>query len=276
MHDHVEAIDRLEQGEILILPGESFSLMPEEQAFLRPHCVKPGTKGIKFSPAEQRIWGMAEHCKHSTILTDMFRRYTLFAQALVGRLLPGYASAPLITSHASFRPVEAEGRVQSKRHDDRLLHVDAFPSRPVHGKRILRVFTNIHPSGRPRVWNTGEPFTKVAKRFLPHIKAPQPEGAALLKWLGITKEKRSPYDHYMLHIHDRMKRDDTYQETVSRSVHAFPAGSSWIVFSDQVSHAALSGQHALEQTFLLPPEAMHNPSLSPLRVLETLKNQALV
>ena len=31
-----------------------------------------------------------------------------------------------------------------------------------------------------------------------------------------------------------------------------PAGSTWLTFTDQVSHAAMAGQYQFEQTFLLP------------------------
>jgi len=50
----------------------------------------------------------------------------------------------------------------------------------------------------------------------------------------------------------------------------FPAGSTWIAFTDQVSHAATAGQYQLEQTFLLPVDAMADPERSPLRVLERI------
>jgi len=58
---------------------------------------------------------------------------------------------------ASFRPLEEQGRDLSLHKRNDLLHVDAFPSRPTHGGRILRVFANINPSVG-RVWNVGEPF----------------------------------------------------------------------------------------------------------------------
>ena len=43
-----------------------------------------------------------------------------------------------------------------------------------------------------------------------------------------------------------------------------------MVFTDQVSHAALAGHFALEQTFYLPVSAMVTPDTAPLRVLERL------
>jgi hypothetical protein len=54
-----------------------------------------------------------------------------------------------------------------------------------------------------------------------------------------------------------------------------PAGSTWLAFTDQVSHAATAGQHQLEQTFLVPVEAMLEPDRAPLRILERLKARRL-
>jgi hypothetical protein len=45
-------------------------------------------------------------------------------------------------------------------------------------------------------------------------------------------------------------------------------GTSWVVFSDQVLHAAMSGQHMMEQTFLLEPRHQLDPATSPLHRLE--------
>lgn len=87
---------------------------------------------------------------------------------------------------------------------------------------------------------------------------------------------RSAYDHYQLQLHDRMKLDDHYQQTVSKNTINFQAQSTWIVFTDHVSHAALSGQFLLEQTFYLPVAAMRNPEHSPLRCWERNKMKELV
>jgi hypothetical protein len=42
-----------------------------------------------------------------------------------------------------------------------------------------------------------------------------------------------------------------------------------------VSHAATAGQYQLEQTFLVPVQAMLDEQRSPLRVLERLKGRRL-
>jgi hypothetical protein len=97
-----------------------------------------------------------------------------------------------------------------------------------------------------------------------------------LQALKITKSRRSLYDHYMLKMHDAMKADMQYQAVAEQQEVRFPPGSTWIVFSDQVSHAAMSGQHLFEQTFYLPPEALQHPDLSPLKILERLLDRPLI
>ena len=235
--------------------------------------MKAGSKTIKYDPDAGRVWGAAEEAD-AAALTSMLSRYAASTRELLGRLIPGYGAA-LKTGNTSFRPVEAQGRAQSKRHDDTLLHVDAFPSRPSHGERIMRVFTNVHPGSKPRVWRVGEPFETVARRFIPSIKPPFPGSAKVMQLVGITKSMRSRADHYMLQMHDRMKLDDEYQRTVPHQVVQFPPGSTWVVFTDQVSHAAMSGQHALEQTFMLGVDHMADPEQAPVRVLERLKGRKL-
>ena len=50
----------------------------------------------------------------------------------------------------------------------------------------------------------------------------------------------------------------------------------WVCYSDQTSHAVMSGQHMLEQTFFLPVAALRHPELAPLSVLERLQGRKLV
>ena len=79
----------------------------------------------------------------------------------------------------------------------------------------------------------------------------------------------------MLQLHDLMKADTEYQAAAPQTSFEFPAGSTWMAFTDQVSHAAMAGQFQLEQTFLLPIDAMLDPQRSPLRVLERLIGRPL-
>ncbi|MEJ0066004.1 MAG: Kdo hydroxylase family protein [Caulobacteraceae bacterium] len=165
----------------------------------------------------------------------------------------------------------------SRRKDDRSLHLDAFTSQPVSGRRILRVFNNVDPSGAEREWAIADGgFRGFAERFSHRARRLLPGEAALLESLSLTKCRRTDYDQIMLGMHDAAKRDRRYQATAPRRYVSFPAGATWLAFTDQTPHAAVSGQCALEQTFYVPVEALAEPASSPLRILERLWGGPLV
>ena len=256
----------LEAGKIVYAPRLRFELSESEQRFLSPQYLNGKSKNISFNPATEALGGTSCEGADRQELAAMLRRFFSHAAGLVRALCPRYQEG-LKPGLASFRPAEIAGRASSWRKDDTRLHIDAFPSRPNQGKRILRLFTNVNPAAA-RIWRAGEPFDDAAKRFLPAVRPPMPGSLWLLKHLHITKGERSLYDHFMLGIHDAMKADQRYQAEVPQLEIAFPAGTTWACFTDAVSHAAMSGQHAFEQTFYLPVEAMRDPSRAPLRVLE--------
>ena len=126
-----------------------------------------------------------------------------------------------------------------------------------------------------RVWRVGEPFESVVATFLPALHRPRRGASTLLAALRLTKGRRAPYDHVMLQLHDSVKQDLAYQERAPQTVVSFPPGSSWIVFTDQVLHAVMAGQHALEQTFYLPVSAQRWPDTAPINVLTRLAGRAM-
>jgi hypothetical protein len=262
----------LENGKVLCLAGLPFLLSGEEQRFLSPVWLSGKRKNISLEGDQVR--GARGPDDALSCMAAMIRRYADQATDLVTRLFPGYENQ-FRQARASFRPAPVETSPSSWRKDDSRLHVDAFPSRPNHGERVLRVFTNVNNLGLPRVWRVGEPFEAAAQRFLPEIPRPLPGSARLLHALKITKTARSEYDHIMLQLHDRMKADLNYQKNApQKEVHLAP-GTTWICFSDQVLHAAMSGQFMFEQTFHLPVAAQYHPELSPLRTLERLEARPL-
>lgn len=268
-----EAVGLLESGQVLFFPHLAFQLLPGEQRFLTPEFSDGKSKNISLSDAALK--GARGTPDELAALQAMVARFAAQAAGLVSRLFPAYGPH-LLRARTSYRPFEVEQRVSSYKKDDKRLHVDAFPSRPTHGERILRVFANVNPEGRPRVWRVGEPFEDLAQRYLPRIPKPVAGAAWLMERLGITKSRRSEYDHIMLHLHDMMKGDTVYQKTAPQQEVALPPGCVWIVFSDQVLHAAMSGQYMFEQTFHLPVAGLVNPDTSPLRVLERLTGRSLV
>ena len=93
--------------------------------------------------------------------------------------------------------------------------------------------------------------------------------------LHITQRPRSPYDHLMLQLHDLAKGDLDYQRTCPQRAVDFMPGTTWICFSDQVMHAAMSGQFMFEQTYRLPLSVIADTEASPLRTLERLVGHRL-
>ena len=268
------ATHALEHGKVLFFPRLRFRIEPNEERFLSPSWSSGDAKNISYDPNSGAVRGTAASDADRTALAGLMARFAQQARDLVISMCPRYATA-LQSGRTSFRPVEISGRPSSVTKDDTRLHVDAFASQPLQGRRILRVFSNIDPAARPRVWETGETFETLVPRFAPRLPLPLPGSAWLLHRLGVTKSRRSRYDHIMLRLHDAMKRDQGYQSQTAKSRIEFPAGSTWAVFTDRVSHAALAGQFVLEQTFYLPVSAMQDEQLAPLRVLERQYRMAL-
>ena len=264
----------LESGKVLFFPNLGFELLPQERELLRPDIRDPGARNISLD-VDGILKGAAGDTATQLALTAMIARFREQALALIAALLPFYAQA-LRLAPTSFRPMQVEGRQQSWRADDRRLHVDAFPSRPNYGERILRVFANVNPDGVPRVWRVGEPFETVARKFLPRAKPYSAWQAQVLQALHVTKSLRSEYDHLMLQLHDGMKRDLDYQKSSPQEEVPFPAGSVWVCFSDQTSHAVMSGQYMLEQTLHLPADHAYDKAASPLAILTRLTGRQLV
>ena len=265
------AVRTLEDGGVLSLPHVSFALTATERRFLSPEWSDGRAKNISLDGAALK--GARGSAADRAELAAMVARFAADAASLVTTLFPRYA--PYVKrARTSYRPQPAVGRDVSWRKDDSRLHVDAFPSRPNHGERILRIFSNVNPT-EPRVWRVGEPFEAMANALLPGVTRPLPGSATALALLHVTKGRRSEYDHLMLRLHDRAKADLDYQQHCPQEVVRFAPGTTWLCFSDQVMHAAMSGQYMLEQTIHLPVSALYDPSRSPLAILERLTGRRL-
>ena len=263
-----------ERGEVLRFPYLPFALHESELRFRDPRWADGKAKNISVRWPAGDMRGAAGTPAELAALRAMIVRYAEQSEALALRLFPHYRGH-LKRGNTSFRPVDVAGRATSWRKDDTRLHVDAFPSNPMQGTRLLRVFCNINPNGRPREWRVGEPFEAHAKRYLPAISRPLPGSAWLLAKTGITKCRRTEYDHVMLQLHDRAKADAGFQKGSPQAKVSFAPGTTWVVYSDQVLHAAMGGQHMLEQTFYLDAMHQQRPETSPRGTLERLMGREL-
>jgi len=218
------------------------------------------------------------------LLREVMRRYSKSIEAFLSHFLAPYQRRWRL-DYASFRPLEEKGRDLPVRRRNDLLHTDAFPTRPTRGWRILRFFHNIHPT-HTRDWVIGEPFGRVVGAFTPgKLAVPKSEspvvraGKQLAQATGIAalvpQWKRSPYDEFMMRLHNTMKEDSAFQATCAREEVQFAPGSSWMVYTETVPHAVLGGQYALEQTFLVDPAAMVTRESAPVAILEKMAGTSL-
>ena len=215
------------------------------------------------------------------------RSYSHGVTTFLTQLLSPYAGKWRL-DYASFRPFQEKGRQLRTRARNDLLHVDSFPTRPMHGSRILRFFTNINPI-ESRFWLTTDPFEKLAKTYGGAPGMPFPKGITqslverllraskrIARKAGLPILLRSPYDVFMLNLHNYLKENEEFQKSCPKDHWEFPPNSCWAVYTDQVSHAAIAGQYALEQTLIIPQPALVRPEKSPLKVLEKLTGSVMV
>jgi hypothetical protein len=265
------AVSALERGAVLLFPNLAFALSDDEKMFLDARVGDGKTKNISLDHTSGKMQASSLTGEKAQALAAMIERFGSQAATLVQDLLP-YRQVE--RARTSFRPVQVKGRRYSKISDDRLLHIDAFPSRPMGGRRILRFFANVAPT-TPRRWHVGEPFEDFARDFLPRVGPHLPGKSWLYDRLGVTRGRRSLYDELMLSLHDAAKLDSAFQKNSPHQKIDFPPGCCWLVFTDQVLHAALGGEFALEQTFHLDVEQMAEPQRAPIKVLERLSGKAL-
>ncbi|HEY6393277.1 MAG TPA: Kdo hydroxylase family protein [Bryobacteraceae bacterium] len=269
---------QLERGNILFFPRTPFELSENERNVLRATGLSTSShhKNIAYRPASDKVTGFDQAMvQDPEELRGVMRTYSQRVLEFLRTLLPRYMENCRI-DFASFRPQEEEGRDLPRKKRNDLLHVDAFPTRPTGGDMILRVFTNVNPT-KPRVWMTSDPFEPLARRYamdagLPKV-AGQRDGSVLSRFLraaGVPVVQRSAYDRFMLGFHDYLKFNADYQRNCAKYRFEFPPDSTWMVFTDVVPHAVLSGQFALEQTVIVQRESLAEKQRAPIAILEDI------
>ncbi len=281
---------QLEAGGVLYFPetplpipaGDLEVLLGQQQSGSKLH------KNIAYKPNSDELTGVdARGSSAETVrqVHEVMRRYSHSVEQFLTQFLAPYKRR-WVLDYASYRPLEEKGRDLSVRRRNDLLHTDAFPTRPTRGWRILRFFHNIHPT-RTRDWVIGEAFHKIVAGFAPgKLAIPQPDsalargGKQIASATGLAKLipqwKRTPYDEFMMQLHNAMKENAEFQRTCAKEYVEFAPGSSWMVYTETVPHAVLAGQYALEQTFLVDPSAMVTPESAPVAVLEKMAGARLI
>ena len=273
----------LEAGNILLLPRSPIHIPEEDRKLLlgQKQASSAYHKNIAYHPAEDRVTGLdASEEAQAQELRRLLRDYSQRSAEFLDRFLLPYAHKWTM-DFASFRPIEEQGRPARLHARNDLLHFDSFPTRPTNGARILRLFTNINPA-QNRVWLTSQTFESFAPHFAPAagllaspLNSFKDTLHSMARALRLPVAHRPPYDDFMHRCHNAMKEDAGFQETTRKDRWEFPPNSTWLVFTDCVSHAVLTGQYALEQTFLIPQSALVEPQRSPLAVLQKITGKRL-
>ena len=268
--------ERLERGELVTFSPCPFALpVGEERRFLFNQRLHSSKKNITYGPETDSVTGFAyQSDEQEDRLTSIMKTFALKAQDWLKKTLPSYARAWRL-DRASFRPEEEATRKLRLTARNDLLHIDAFPSRPTQGHRILRLYVNIHPT-EPRVWVTSDTFDKLLARYSARIGLPNmfTEGWAwrfgqgLLNVFQPGSSERTIYDRFMLRFHHFLKTNDHFQERSPKRFWHFAPGTAWLAFTDSLSHADLRGRFALEHSFFIDPQSLALPDLAPAALLE--------
>jgi hypothetical protein len=283
-----EMSDALERGAVVFFPESPVPLpSAEDLEFIRqelPNLIK--VKNISYHPEAGRIRGLDTD---NVEVVERVKRILVGVSDEIAAFLE--RATPNLTEHwtvgtCSFRPIQEQGRNLDAHASNELVHVDAGAYGATNGNRILRFFINVNPS-EDRVW--------ASKGAFPELYAQHGERAGLggahaepgyldkgpldHAWTGVVKTlsmaapvmkvlDSSPYDRAMRRFHNYMKDTPSFQQQIEgHEEFRFPPFSAWMVFTDMVSHACLSGQHAFVHTSIVPLESCHLPELAPINIL---------
>ena len=281
--------DSLERGSVVFFPQSPVQIpCAEDLAFIRqelPELLR--LKNVSYHPEAGRIRGLDEGDPQ---LVERVQRILLGVSDSIADFLA--KNAPRLVDNwtvgtCSFRPIQEQGRDLDAHASNELIHIDAGAYGATNGDRILRFFINVNPT-EDRVWaskgsfpelfhNHGQRaqlgYAKAGNDYL--TKGPVDHARTglintLAKAVPALKVlDSSPYDRVMRKFHNYMKDTPSFQqETQGHEEFRFPPLSAWMVFTDMVSHACLSGQHAFVHTSIVPLNNCRLPEMAPLNILQ--------
>jgi len=279
--------DELERGEIVYFPTCPVPLPdPDDLVFLRdqlPELLK--RKNVSYHPETDRV-GLKGAPELAERARRILKKHGEHVEAFLRRTMPSLTKDCTIGT-SSFRPIQEKGRDLSPHASNELVHIDAGAYGATDGDRIVRFFVNVNPT-EDRVWATKGLFPELYQRFGSEagISAQQRGSVSLdkraldhvrtgflhmLARAGLPQAvviDSSPYDRTMRKFHNYMKDTPAFQQDMSshREIR-FPPFSAWMVFTDMVSHASVSGQYAFVNTFLMRLACCRHPNSAPYHIL---------
>lgn len=277
--------DALERGELVFFPRTPVPLPSESDlTFLRTELpARLSRKNVSFYPVAKVLRGLDGDRAAATRTRALLAKRSEDVQRFLRRWMPELTEGWTVGT-TSFRPLQERGRGLSAHASNELVHIDAGAYGATHGDRILRFFTNVHPS-EDRVWVTKGTFADLYSRYgeaaglsgpfrLESVWMDRLVGGAVktATRAGVRLARMvdtSRYDRLMRRFHNFMKDTPAFQQDpVGHEEIAFPPFSSWMVLTDTRSHACISGQHAFVDTFILRLASCRVRESAPYHLLE--------
>lgn len=278
----------LEGSHIVFFEECPFDLPPENDLiFLRDELpLQTRIKNVSYHPETDSVprfdAPQAIRDRVTRILKEHSGAVTDYLQKTIPDFAPGWT-----VGTCSFRPLEERGRNLKPRSSNEIVHIDAGAYGATGGARILRFFVNVNET-TDRVWGTKGSFAQLFEQHEEFLQAARGDKssvrvrkrirdhcysgliAGLSKAYPLAKViDSSPYDRAMRRVHNYMKETETFRaDSRGYQEFRFPPRSAWMVFTDSVSHAVISGQHALVTTILIPLANCREKELAPYSILE--------
>ncbi len=281
--------DDLERGNIVHFPHCPIELPSQDDIiFLRDELpAQMKLKNISYHPEADTVRGIDAdgelQQRARRILVEHSDRIESFLNKIIPSLTPNWTIGT-----SSFRPMQEKGRDLKPHASNELIHVDAGAYGATNGDRIFRFFVNVNPD-EDRVWATKGTFPDLYRKYgeqagirvdspspgylekgpLDHMRTGVIRGLGSLG-LPLTKVlDSSPYDRTMRKFHNFMKDTPEFQQSPDGHQEIrFAPFSAWMVFTDMVSHASLSGRFAFIHTSIIPLENCRHPELAPINILK--------
>lgn len=265
---------RLERGELICWNICPFPLPTgDDRDLLLRQRLNTVHKNIALDVATGRLTGYRGQPQEQVEwLKVVLERFGCQATSWLERQLPQYAT-DWRRDFVTLRPEEEATRPLRRNARNDLLHIDAFPTRPSHGDRLLRMYVNINPSDE-RVWVTSDSFRTLFERYGARLlgRVPLFRNQALRRF-GATDE--AEFDRFMLRLHDFLKSNDDFQERCRKRYWKFPPGSMWLGFTDGFAHAVLRGRYALEHSWFVPRACLTLPEEAPFAIWQNARQHRL-
>jgi 3-deoxy-D-manno-oct-2-ulosonic acid (Kdo) hydroxylase len=285
-------VDALESSHIVFFPQCPIRL-PDEVTlrYLRndlPARLK--LKNISYHPEADRITGIDADASTTQRVTAILKDHLADVTAFLREHIPLLAADWTIGT-CSVRPVQERGRNLKPHASNELVHVDAGAYGATDGDRILRFFVNFSDH-EDRVWATKGPIEQILSRYGRKAGLIDAQGRLALRLTKSAADRAlsglvsglahlnplarvldtTPYDRAMRRLHNYMKDDPAFkQDREGYEEIRFPPYSAWMVFTDSVSHASVSGQFAFVTTIIVRRKHMKRPEFAPFNVLMGLQ-----